>query len=403
MGSRIELANRNQCTGCTACASICSRKAIEMIEDKNGFVFPRIDEKACIECGLCVRTCPLLLKNNLPSNSNINTYAAYSNISEVLQTSSSGGIFALLAEYIINKGGVVFACMQDTGFDVRHIRIDSIQDIDKVKGSKYVQSKLVGIFQCVKNDLIDGKKVLFVGTPCQVLGLRSFLNHSYSELLTVDLVCHGVPSISFFKNYINWFEDRYRVHIDDYIFRDTVDKDMTCTSRIVVSTPKEKRMEYKTYYHPKYYFYYLYMIGAIYRESCYQCPCLPNKRASDITIGDYWGIEEIKPEISYNKGVSVVVTHTNIGEEVIKNINAIKYLTKYDDALLRNSSIEKSVQKPTIRDDILRYDQNQEYEKIYTLCKQLIGNKQFIIDMKRLVPVRFKRRVKAILHRKKLI
>ena len=392
------LADKNNCTGCTACMSVCPCNAITMQEDDYGFLYPVIS-KDCNECNLCNSICPVL--NSRDDETIINeTYAAYAKSGDILKTSSSGGVFALLATEVLKDDGIVYGCAQINDFSAVHVRVVDEIALNSLKGSKYIQSNLNDIFRHVESDLNAGKKVLFSGTPCQVLGLKAYLGREYNNLITVDLVCHGVTSRKIFFDYLKWFEDKYKCKILEYIFRDTKKKGMRCDSRMVVVTNKGKKKTFITYYHSKFYFYYLYMFGYIYRESCYKCPCLPNKRVSDITLGDYWGVELIIPEWVDVKGVSLCIIHSKKGSKLFDSIDAIKTSVDYDISIIHNTSVKESVVKPEARCEIWDRVLNADSEGIYNICKRLIGKSQFIIFIKHLIPLQFKRRIQALLYGK---
>ena len=198
-----EIVSKNKCTGCTACMNVCPKNAISMVTDKCGFKYPIIDEKKCIDCGLCKKTCPILnKKNNLSINK---CYAAYSKNDEYSIHSSSGGIFPIIANYILDNNGIVIGAAFDKKMNLNHVAITKKKEIDKLRGSKYLQSDLGDIFKYVKENL-KTKKILFVGTPCQIAGLKAYIKNDYDNLICIDLICHGVPSPKLFQKYIKELE-----------------------------------------------------------------------------------------------------------------------------------------------------------------------------------------------------
>ena len=205
------------CTGCEACVQICKKDAIKMQQKSDGFMYPVIDNEKCVDCGQCVKTCPANTEIN-----NLNTpipYLAYNlNIEDRLD-SSSGGIFSVIAKYILQQEGIVYGAAYDESLTVHHISIGSISDLQKLRGSKYVQSVIGKSFIQCKQNLLEGKFVYFTGTPCQIAGLKSYLKHDYKNLITSDLICHGVPSGHLFKEYISTLEYKHNIKIHNYKFR----------------------------------------------------------------------------------------------------------------------------------------------------------------------------------------
>ena len=199
-----EFAKKNECTGCSACANICPRQCIEMNEDAEGFVYPQIvNDSLCISCGACERACPILNKKN---NNDVLTkaYAALSKDESLRLESSSGGIFSELAKVVLQSGGIIYGASYNENGLVEHINIDNIEALGKLRGAKYSQSNMGDSFQVLKKQLNSGRKILFSGTPCQVAGLKSFLNKDYDNLICIDFVCHGVPSPMAWRQYVKY-------------------------------------------------------------------------------------------------------------------------------------------------------------------------------------------------------
>ena len=217
----LKLTSKQNCCGCTACASICPKGCIAMKADKEGFCYPQIDEALCIDCGLCEKVCPLLHKPD--KHGIINVYGAKNIDDSVRFTSSSGGMFTLFAEQVLNRGGVVFGAAFDGSLQVCHAGISTMQELAKLRGSKYVQSNMNGIFKQVRTLLAGGKKVLFSGTPCQIAGLKGFLIKDYANLLTVDVVCHGVPSAKVYNKHLTEIAADTGEAVTQVKFRDKAD------------------------------------------------------------------------------------------------------------------------------------------------------------------------------------
>ena len=197
----IDIKDKKDCCGCSACVQICPKHCIHMVADNEGFLYPQVDTTVCINCGLCEKVCPVINQNE--PREPLAVYAAKINNDEIRIKSSSGGIFTLLAEKIINEGGVVFGAKFNKNWDVVHDYTETINGLEAFRGSKYVQSIIGDNFKIAKQFLNDGRKVLFSGTPCQIAGLKRYLQKEYNNLLTIDIICHGVPSISIWGKYKN--------------------------------------------------------------------------------------------------------------------------------------------------------------------------------------------------------
>lgn len=309
----------NECCGCSACMNICPRNAIKMKSNTlDGFLYPTIDENKCIECKLCEEVCPFLNRNEVAGRlEKIGVYAVKNKNDEDRLRSSSGGVFTLISDYILNKNGVVYGAQYDKNLNVIHGRAENKRDRDKFRGSKYVQSNISDTYKKVKNDLIDGKKVLFTGTPCQVSGLNNYIGESkyIKNLYTQDIVCHGVPSPAIFKENLKYLEKKYNSKVKKVNFRGKVLKGNTQDLEVVFENGRVLNVL------PKMDLYYsLFLHDIILRPSCYNCKFTNLKREADITLADYWGIEGVFPDFKDDKGISMVLINTKKGKELFGNI-----------------------------------------------------------------------------------
>lgn len=301
---------KSSCSGCETCRNICPVHAIEMRLDSEGFTYPSMNPKLCIGCGACARVCPITNGQRLKKNCK-GFYAAKAYDDGLRYTSSSGGVFPVLAKYVFDKNGVVFgAAMEERGV-VRHIAIENPSDIQKIQGTKYVQSEIGDTYKQIKKLLKQGTFVMFVGTPCQCEGLKLYLGKEYENLLIADLICFGLPSRGIWTNYVKYLEGKFGGKMTSYSFRDKRNKDSGHTVACNINGNEHTwKLSYDVYCD-------LYLDKNIIRPSCYECKYCTEMRSSDITLGDFWGIENVYPELDDKMGTSLVITHTEKGEKII--------------------------------------------------------------------------------------
>lgn len=378
-----------ECCGCTACESICTQNAIQMKQNKEGFFYPVINENKCIDCGLCTNVCQKTIKTS--PNYPIETYAAFSKNEKIRLISSSGGIFGSIADYCLKNGYFVYGARFNESFEVIHAKVN--KDIESFYGSKYVQSNLKNVYISIENELKDGNKILFIGTPCQVLGLNNFLNQKNcikENLLLLDFVCHGVPSPLILKKYLLELEKEYNSKIRKVSFRNK-------TYGWNLFSLKIEFYNNKTYIKNLKEDIYLqgFLKNLTLGESCYKCKANNFRSNSDITLGDYWGVEKILKDSNYknDKGVSLLLINTLKGKKLINDLsNKIeKKDINLQDAIKYNPCIIKSVKRNKHRNNFF-YNINNKKISVTSLMKSYTQ-----ITAKEKIVIRIKQTIKNIL------
>ena len=321
----IEVNNKRDCCGCTACMNICPKKAIQMVEDEEGFLYPKVDKSLCINCGLCEKVCPI--KNQLENRSEISkAYVVRSKDLNILMSSTSGGFFSPLAQYYINKSGVVYGVGFGANFRIEHKRASNMAEIEEFKGSKYCQSYLGNIFNEVKKDLQSNKPVVFSGTPCQVEGLLKFLVKKYDNLLTVDIICHGTPSPKLWDLYVEEQEKKYKSKIKNVAFRNKTYGYHSGTMKLEFENGKKYYGSARVDEYLKSFFTEISS-----RPSCYDCKFKKRNHNSDITIYDCWSFSKLVKNIKDDdKGYTNIIVNTMKGDNILNELNDMYSIYQVD-------------------------------------------------------------------------
>lgn len=368
----INISDKKDCCGCEACIQCCPVQCISRRVDEEGFLYPLVDVSSCIDCGLCERVCPVI-HQNVPRKP-LRIFAAKNPDDKVRLSSSSGGVFTMLAEYVLCQNGVVFGARFNEKWEVVHGFTETIEGLAAFRGSKYVQSYIGDSFMQAMSFLKQGRRVLFSGTPCQIAGLKRFLRKEYNNLLTVDVVCHGVPSPLVWRKYL---EETIRP--EGVAGKNTVLSSLNTIPVITGISFRDKKHGWKKFgfeirssafkadensvlksgiYDEEVYLYEpvsknLFMQGFLnniyLRPSCYACASRSGKSGSDITIGDYWGIQKLLPELDDDKGICLIILNAKIGETIYNTLQIQSVETSYHDALKANSCLEHSVVIPQQR------------------------------------------------------
>ena len=319
--------SKADCSGCNACAEACPKHCIEMISDKKGFLYPKLDTAVCIDCGVCEKVCPFE-EENRKLHAPHAAYAAWNKDREQYLASSSGGAAHVFSSHIIKQEGVVYACTSE-GMRIRHIRVDSLQELSKLQGSKYVQSDVRRLFGQVKADLQAGKPVLFIGTPCQVAGLKNYIKRIPEHLYLVDLICHGVPSQQMLHEHIHHILNGRSAEQLSFRKGQLFRIELAARCGTVYSSEPHKDMYYRAF-----------LKGISYRESCYCCPFARKERVSDVTIGDFWGLQDAASlPLDVSEGISVLLPTSEKGKSLIVAANA--------DMQIYERSVEEAVEGNT--------------------------------------------------------
>ena len=358
MKNYFKTGRSSECCGCTACVSSCPKGCIEMRNNEEGFAYPHRDLDKCIECGLCEKVCPFADSYQYQTKTNPDVFAAYDK--ENRTGSSSGGLFYTLAKYAIEqRHGWVFGAAFDDELQLKHIGVNTMSDLQKLRGSKYLQSAMGDTYSQIKALLKDGVFLFFVGTPCQVAGLRAFLkNKEYDNLLTADLVCHGVPPQSLFDEHVRYLEANNNAKLISYQFRKMGGWGV-CEIADFANPVKHKTL-------PSYDlspYLYSFMHSYTYRESCYECKFASMPRQGDITLADYWGVRIFYPLLDYRKGVSLVLLNTDKAANVW---DSVKQSTVFESSSLTNATkfnwnIEHASKRPAYRDEIFKKVKKEGY------------------------------------------
>lgn len=380
------------CTGCAACENICPTGAIDMAENAEGFLYPQIDVKRCVGCGQCENVCQIFHRDNLADRKAL-MFAAVNKDDDILGQSSSGGVFAALADIIAQRDGIIVGCQFDESMTAVHKAVEARKGYSQFHGSKYVQSNIGWTYREVERYLQEGRCVLFTGTPCQVRGLQLFLGKDYDNLLTADLICHGVPSPKLWHEHLSYLEKQNGKEIVSYRFRG------------------KYRVGWSLYYYYYYYkgekkpkhgyamldpFYTAFLKGENYRECCYRCNFATLPRVGDFTIGDYWGVEKHHHNLQANRGVSLLLLNTAKAKDLLSDIEDRMEIipTKEEWATEYNHNLVRPTERPEERNrfyinvfnDVTHWE--NEFYRSPDVIKLWIKSK---------IPIKIKRLIKKLI------
>lgn len=365
----INIIDKSKCCGCNACIQCCPKQCITMHEDKEGFLYPKVDHAICIDCGMCEKVCPVIHQNE--SKQPLKVYAAKNSNEAQRLRSSSGGVFILLAEQIIKQGGVVFGARFDKNWEVEHCYVETFEELEPLMRSKYVQSRIGNTYKEAEQFLKQGRQVLFVGTSCQIAGLKKFLRKEYDNLLAVDFICHGVPSPGVWRKYM----EEIKTSQSEVAGKNMISLLSLKTIPVITSVNfREKQLggyswkKYGFVVHQKSSFKGdqntvllstkfsrdAYMKGFLQnyylRLSCFACPAKSGKSGSDLTIADYWGVHLYYPMLDDDKGTSAIFVQTQKGLDVVKRISGLfLFESTFEEATSNNQAYYASYPVPPLR------------------------------------------------------
>ena len=326
--------NRADCTGCYACYNVCPVQAVSMVEDNEGFRYPKVSGSSCIKCGACNRVCPVL---NPPQMAEVGgkpaAYASINDIESVRQGSSSGGIFHALAENVLQEGGIIFGAGFDDNWEVSHQSAETEEELAALQVSKYLQSRAENVYQRVQQELTVGRKVLFSGTPCQCAALRNYLRRDDENLLLVDFICHGVPSPAVWREYLA--KRTCGKEIQEISFRNKkLSWESFSLAIFFKNTNKYLTNDLYTDLYLRGFLQNLYL-----RPSCHECHFCSQNRPTDITLADFWGVSEELPEAYDGKGTSLVIIHSDKGQTVFSQLKVRKWKVEFEKAVKHNPAM----------------------------------------------------------------
>lgn len=362
MNDSIALIDKNRCYGCAACAQKCPQQVITMERDATGFLFPVIDQKHCVHCGLCLSVCPAnvdIIQECKPT-----VYGGYAKNQKIRYESSSGGVFTILSESVIDMGGTVYGVAY--GKSIRHIGHIPVQDkseLKRLRGSKYVQSDIGTTYSSVQKDLRSNIPVLFSGTACQIAGLKSFLGREYDNLLCVDVICHGVPSPLMWEKYLDSVEQKYHSEIINFEFRS---KRYSWKDFGIKKQLGESKEKFEFAFENSYFRFF--NSNLCLRPTCYDCKFKGIRNLSDISLGDFWNVNKIISDQDDGKGLSIILINTDHGkrffESIKDNLILIDRDITYEEACKCNRAISDSMKTSPQRSEFFRDLTSMKYDAV---------------------------------------
>lgn len=372
------------CTGCGACAVICPKKAIRMEDTKEGYCMPFVDPECCVSCGLCEKACPELSPVVLRTPQEV--YAAAAVEDDVLKTAASGGVFTALAKNFLEAGGLAAGCvmdLEDSRARVHHILAAEERDLARISGSKYAQSDSREAYREIGEALKEGKKILYSSLPCQCAGLLRYLEEkgiSRDGLYVIDIACHGTNGQNVLNQYLAYLSEKHHGEITGYCFRDK-ERSYQYSPKFCVKKGKKEQWIKLTLNEEGY--WYLFQRSKLNRDSCFSCRYSAPERCGDLTIGDYWGIEDAHPELlaqngglmERRKGISFVTANTEAGRQLLSDFGRelMLFTSDYRKVLVRGDSLKAPSPVPEDRLAVLNLFETGDFGKLARYARQQQG------------------------------
>lgn len=364
--------------------------------DDEGFFVPKVDSDLCKDCGLCTKVCPSLNAGNRAKKEIC--YAAYAMDKDFLTQGTSGGMFGLLAREVLNEGGVVYGAAFNAGLRLTHTRATNEQELMPILKSKYLQSDCSGIYGQVKQDLMDGRTVLFSGTPCQCNAVSNYIGEKNEGLIVVDVVCHGTPSQELFDRCNKDYEEKHGCKIKSFLFR-YKGKEVKHPQSFKMTVEKNGREKEIVGLHYQLPFYFGFQTYITLRRSCYQCRQATPERNSDITLGDFWGINKFNPQLCPNDGVSMVAPHSEKGAALFEKVRMSHDIyceeVPYDFAVENNGNLEAPTKKPIKRDAFFNELRNKDFQQVKQTY--LKSKRQYVFDIYYALPTPIRRLMRKLM------
>lgn len=374
----VHLEDNSKCCGCAACVAACPKNCISMKYDEDGFLYPVVNQKDCIDCKRCEQACPFLHPAGRIAYKP-RAYGVVAKDDSLVWSSSSGGLFSVLSKKILNQGGCVFgAAFSDDYRNVVQCKTENADQLSEIRGSKYVQSSTQQSFIDAKAELAKGRLVLYSGTPCQIAGLKNFLGREYDKLILVDVICHGTPSVKLWQKYALWQEHYRHGTITSVSFRHKKDGQ----SSFGTEGTDTNGWYYNSFNRDPY--VKMFLKNICLRESCYRCTVKESGSNADITLGDFWGVEGIAPNLDNTKGVSLALIHSPKGQRLFDSVEEeiTKQEVLFDIAISKNLPYNHSVLRPQERDLFYRDVDTLSWEElVHRYAKQKITTRWITLIM----------------------
>lgn len=394
----INILPHKDCCGCFACGDVCPTSCIKFKKDNEGFIYPEVDEKDCIHCGKCVKICPEL--NPYFNSIAKEVFAAYATSETDRQAGSSGGIFGLIARHIINNGGKVWGAAFDSSLKLKHVCATTIAELEPLLRSKYLQSDTSGCFKQIVNDLKNGVLTLFCGTPCQCNALRNYTG-IYDNLYLIDLICHGVPSQDLFDKSIKWIEEQNSCQVTKFVFRSKY-KGSLHPQAFSYECIKNGKSETVNGLHYQFPFYFGFQKYSTLRPSCYKCKWACSKRCGDITLGDFWGIEKIEPNLDPKTGISEVIANTAKGQYLLNEIkeSGIIWTEKFQfqQVVGNNGCLQEPTKLKDERIELFEALRTKSFDEV--VKNHLVSKRRWIFDIYYNMPRFLRKMVRKVMDKR---